>query len=60
MTAVATIVRLPDALQMTPLSPVHQGAQVRLGQKRLMREAEPANPGHSRHTSDVQKPIASR
>ncbi len=47
-------------VQMTPSSPVHQGAPVGLAQKRLMREAEPANSGHSGHTpkaQHVQEPL---
>jgi len=47
-------------VQVTPSSPVHQGAPVGLAQKRLMREAEPANSGHSGHTpkaQHVQEPL---
>lgn len=40
---------------MTPSSPVHQGAPLGLAQKRLMREAEPANSGHSGHTPKAQQ-----
>ena len=34
---------------------MHQGAPLGLGQKRLMREAEPANSGHSGHTPKAQQ-----
>ena len=44
-----------SALQVTPSSPVHQGAPMGLAQKRLMREAEPANSGHSGHTPKAQQ-----
>ena len=49
---------IPDkamASQGTPSSPVHQGAALGLAQKRLMREAEPANSGHSGHTPKAQQ-----